>query len=53
MRTAVYCSLDMINALALNLIATVMNWDNERATAEYAWLRLMSSMKYDLSLIHI
>ena len=47
MRTAVYCSLDMINALALNLIATVMNWDNERATAEYAWLRLMSSMKYD------
>jgi hypothetical protein len=37
----------MINALALNLIATVMNWDNERATAEYAWLRLMSSMKYD------
>ena len=37
----------MINALALNLIATVMNWDNERATAEYAWLRLMSSIKYD------
>jgi len=37
----------MINALALNLIANVMDWDNERATAEYAWLRLMSSMKYD------
>lgn len=37
----------MINTLALNLIASVMGWDNERATAEYAWLRLMSSMKYD------
>lgn len=37
----------MINTLALNLIASVMNWDNERATSEYAWLRLMSSMKYD------
>ena len=37
----------MTNALALNLIASVMDWDNERATAEYAWLRLMSSMKYD------
>ena len=37
----------MINTLALNLIASVMGWDNERATREYAWLRLMSSMKYD------
>jgi hypothetical protein len=37
----------MINALALNLIASVMGWNNERATSEYAWLRLMSSMKYD------
>src|SRR6185369_8384641 len=37
----------MINTLALNLIASVMGWDNERATTEYAWLRLMSSMKYD------
>lgn len=37
----------MINTLALNLIATVMDWDDERATTEYAWLRLMSSMKYD------
>ena len=37
----------MINVLALNLIASVMDWDNERATDEYAWLRLMSSMKYD------
>lgn len=35
------------NGLALDLIASVMDWDNETATAEYAWLRLMSSMKYD------
>jgi len=37
----------MINALALNLIADVMDWDTEEATREYAWLRLMSSVKYD------
>jgi len=37
----------MINTLALNLIADVMNWDDEVATKEYAWLRLISSMKYD------
>lgn len=37
----------MINTLALNLIADVMKWDNEVATQEYAWLRLMSAMKYD------
>ncbi|SEP41086.1 hypothetical protein SAMN04487843_11682 [Methylobacterium sp. ap11] len=37
----------MINTLALNLIASVMKWDNEVATREYAWLHLMSSMKYD------
>jgi len=37
----------MINTLALNLIAAVMDWDNETATKEYAWLQLMSSMKYD------
>jgi len=37
----------MINTLALNLIAAVMGWDNETATEEYAWLQLMSSMKYD------
>jgi hypothetical protein len=37
----------MTNALALNLVANVMKWDNEKATEEYAWLRLMSSMKYD------
>ncbi|MDN4633080.1 hypothetical protein QCD71_16280 [Sphingomonas sp. PsM26] len=37
----------MINVLALNLVASVMDWDNERATNEYAWLRMMSAMKYD------
>ncbi len=37
----------MMNTLALNLVASVMRWDNETATEEYAWLRLMSSMKYD------
>ncbi len=37
----------MINTLALNLVADVMDWDNEVATREYGWLRLVSSMKYD------
>tara|TARA_R110000782_G_scaffold265178_1_gene358741 strand:- start:12340 stop:13494 length:1155 start_codon:yes stop_codon:yes gene_type:complete len=37
----------MINTLALNLMADVMKWDNVVATEEYAWLRHMSSMKYD------
>lgn len=37
----------MINTLALNLIADVMGWDNDQATHEYSWLRLMSSVKYD------
>ena len=37
----------MINTLALNLVADVMDWDNEVATREYGWLRLISSMKYD------
>lgn len=37
----------MINALALNLIADIMQWDNEEATREHAWLRLMSAIKYD------
>lgn len=37
----------MINALELNLIADVMDWDTEEATKEYGWLRLMSAVKYD------
>ncbi len=35
------------NALALNLIARVMNWDDDDATKEYGWLRLMAGVKYD------
>lgn len=37
----------MLNVLALELIADVMKWETEDATREYAWLRLISSMKYD------
>ena len=37
----------MINRLALSLIADVMDWSEEEVTREYAWLRLMSSVKYD------
>lgn len=37
----------MINSLALNLVADIMGWDTDQATNEYAWLRLMSSVKYD------
>lgn len=37
----------MINSLALNLIADVMGWENDTATREYAWLQLMSAVKYD------
>ena len=37
----------MINTLGLNLIAEVMDWDNDQANTEYAWLQLMSSVKYD------
>lgn len=39
----------MSNKLALNLIADVMGWPEEsgEATREYAWLKLMSQVKYD------
>lgn len=38
----------MANKLALNLIANVMGWHDENiATKEYAWLRLMSAVKFD------
>jgi hypothetical protein len=33
--------------MALSLIAEVMDWDDARATSEYGWLRMMSSIKYD------
>jgi hypothetical protein len=38
---------ELINSLGLSLIADVMAWSNDQATHEYAWLRLMSSVKYD------
>lgn len=37
----------MINKLALTLVADVMGWNDNEATKEYSWLRLMSSVKYD------
>ncbi|WFU92054.1 hypothetical protein QA644_34775 (plasmid) [Rhizobium sp. CC1099] len=37
----------MISTLGLSLIAELMQWDNDEATAEYGWLQLMSSIKYD------
>jgi hypothetical protein len=40
----------MTNKLALNLIAEIMGWDEDGdgvATREYAWLWLMSAVKYD------
>lgn len=40
----------MNNRMALSLIAEIMGWADEshgEATREYAWLRLMSTVKYD------
>ena len=40
----------MNDKMALNLIAEIMGWDEDVdgvATREYAWLRLMSAVKYD------
>jgi hypothetical protein len=40
----------MNDKMALNLIAEIMGWDENTdgvATREYAWLRLMSAIKYD------
>ena len=33
--------------LCLRTLASVMDWSNDRARAEYQWLRLMSRFKYD------
>jgi hypothetical protein len=33
--------------LAMRLLADLMEWDETRATEEFAWLRLMVSAKYD------
>lgn len=37
----------MNREFVLGTIATLMNWDDERARSEFAWLRLMSRLKYD------
>jgi len=33
--------------LALRVLSQIMSWDDERARREFAWLRLMSRLKYD------
>jgi hypothetical protein len=33
--------------VALNLLAEVMDWDMDRGREEFAWLRVMSRLKYD------
>lgn len=37
----------MNREFVLGTIATLMGWDDEEARKEFAWLRLMSRMKYD------
>jgi len=37
----------MNREFVLGTIATLMDWDDEQARQEFAWLRLMSRMKYD------
>ncbi|MCX7318729.1 MAG: hypothetical protein NT113_04260 [Hyphomicrobiales bacterium] len=37
----------MNEALALKLLRNIMQWDEETATREYKWVRLMSLLKYD------
>jgi hypothetical protein len=37
----------MNEALALRLLRKIMEWDEETATREYRWLRLMSRLKFD------
>lgn len=37
----------MNEALALKLLRKIMEWDEETATREYRWVRLMSLLKYD------
>lgn len=33
--------------VALRVLSEIMQWDNDRARSEFAWLSLMSRMKYD------
>jgi hypothetical protein len=37
----------MDEQLALRLLGRIMQWDEEVATREYAWVRLIASLKYD------
>src|SRR6266850_8021372 len=37
----------MNQALGLRILGEIMNWDEDRAMKEFAWLRLMSRLKYD------
>lgn len=37
----------MNRGYVLRTIATLMDWDDETATKEFAWLKLMSRLKYD------
>lgn len=38
----------MNQEFVLGKLSDLMEWDNERARCEFAWLRLMSRMKYDV-----
>ena len=33
--------------LALKILGQIMNWDDDRARREFAWLKLMARLKYD------
>ena len=37
----------MDEQLALRLLGRIMQWNEEVATREYAWVRLVASLKYD------
>lgn len=37
----------MREGLALRLLGKIMDWDEETATREYGWVRLISRLKYD------
>ena len=40
-------SIRMNQALTLKVLSSIMNWDDGRSRHEFAWLRLMSHLKYD------
>ena len=33
--------------LGLKVLGRIMQWDDDRARREFAWLRLMARLKYD------